>query len=51
MLSALFSTIGVILGLAVVAIIVAVCLGKGLVDIIAYVVGKIAKAARRNDGK
>ena len=44
MIGAILSTIGVIIGLALVALVVVICLGKGAVDLIAYVVGKISKA-------
>lgn len=47
MISAILSTIGVVIGLALICLVVVVCLGKGAVDIIAYVVGKISAAARK----
>lgn len=47
MIGAILSTIGVVIGLALICLIVVICLGKGAVDVIAYVIGKISAAARK----
>lgn len=49
MLSAFFGTLGVILGVAVVSILVAVCLIKGIIDVIAWMVGKFRNAGKRSE--
>lgn len=49
MVSAFFGTLGVILGVAVIAILVAVCLIKGVIDIVAWLVGKFRNAGKRSE--